>query len=192
MEWSDGWPWVDQDCSCLRWTVMWELRSWTCNGGEALFRCMHNNGGWRTIATVDEYQKHIENGESSVFAREGSNNTGSKVKRTACCITLASQGGVLPCVTISTVQLPSPLLTNLLPFTISCYSTPPSLSLPLFLPQGEQPHCGFPEKNYAECAERLARKVCEYGPRLIPHTFGDCSWACDVAHTQCFLLLACW
>jgi DNA mismatch repair protein MSH6 len=25
--------------------------------------------------------------------------------------------------------------------------------------QGEQPHCGFPEKNFSDNAEKLARKV---------------------------------
>jgi hypothetical protein len=33
------------------------------------------------------------------------------------------------------------------------------LSLRHVFVQGEQPHCGFPEKNFSDNAEKLARKV---------------------------------
>jgi hypothetical protein len=35
----------------------------------------------------------------------------------------------------------------------------PVLNVKLLHVQGEQPHCGFPEKNFSDNAEKLARKV---------------------------------
>lgn len=32
----------------------------------------------------------------------------------------------------------------------------------MFILQGEQPHCGFPEKNFSANVEKLARKVCTW------------------------------
>lgn len=36
--------------------------------------------------------------------------------------------------------------------------------------QGEQPHCGFPEKNFSDNAEKLARKVEYYKQCLVKMT----------------------
>jgi hypothetical protein len=50
---------------------------------------------------------------------------------------------------------------NLVGFLVVCRDRLESLRLSLqhVFVQGEQPHCGFPEKNFSDNAEKLARKV---------------------------------
>lgn len=41
------------------------------------------------------------------------------------------------------------------------------------LNQGEQPHCGFPEKNFSMNVEKLARKVSLFCMEFIVEVSGD-------------------